>query len=148
MGKIKSILVSILFVVSGSASARLISEDELPIFNKQIQQVEVSDNCTDIIISSNSSGYQRVSDSTNYLSQFTEVPRVTATKASQMNLTIERSFYVYSGVGTVMLTKSIITQLERDRPDYFSIVLYKGYSETAYVKESVAYVVEYSAAGL
>ncbi|MGF1876324.1 hypothetical protein L4D77_13455 [Photobacterium frigidiphilum] len=142
----KKFALTIMMLTSLNATAAMQSpiNSDLTVFNKEMGQLEQVDIKDKVYISTLSDGYVAVADSSEYLSEFTQVERITDQQAEEMKLAKERSFYVYSSIGTEQVAKNIKKHLEKDSPKYFTVTFYNNQKGNETGREFLAHVVEYS----
>jgi hypothetical protein len=142
----KKLAIAMMMLTSINATAAMQSptDSDLTVFNKEMSQLEQVDVQDKVYISTLSDGYVAVADSSEYLSEFTRVERITEQQAKDMQLNKERSFYVYSSIGTDQVSKNIKKHLEKDLPKYFTVKFYNNQNGNETGREFLAHVIEYS----
>ena len=142
----KSIAVMLLTIGALPATAASIDNDktDIKIFNKemnQLEQVEINDN---IYVSIVSDSFEDITETTEYMSEYALIKRVTDKQAVEMGLKETKSYYIYSTNGLKDLTDNVEQHLSKDEPVYFSTTLLKGDKYYQGFSEYIAKVNEYS----
>lgn len=143
---LKSIAVMLLAIGALPATAGSIDNDktDIKIFNKemnQLEQVEINDN---IYVSIVSDSFEDITETTEYMSEYALIKRVTDKQAVEMGLQETKSYYIYSTNGLKDLTDNVEQHLSKDEPVYFSTTLLKGDKYYQGFSEYIAKVTEYS----
>ncbi|PKG72562.1 hypothetical protein CXF86_21745 [Shewanella sp. GutCb] len=143
---IRAASIVMLAFVSLSSSAASVDNNkhDISIFNKemdQLEQVEINGN---IYVATVSNSFEDITETIEYMSEYTLIKRVTDRKAVEMGLYETKSYYIYSVNGLKGLTDNVEKHLNDNEPAYFSTTLLKGDKYYNGFSEYIAKVTEYS----
>ena len=126
-----------LLILAGSVQA-----DNLDILNQDMKQLGMLDSQTDMYVVTDSNSYSDVTSMVANTKLIASKLYVDEFKAKELKLNQVKHFYVYTYRNIDTLAGNIAMRVEKDKPKFFSVRLFKGLPATDEFVARVRYYVD------